>query len=139
MEMAAIVSIVDSFLFSLPGWRSIPCSGTGYFALGGKVTKTPPGFPRTPICPIGRHQGRFPVATEILPGRWPLVIGAVVYPLRLTALGLRGVSFWEAGTKAGPKDVCSSSVKIRKIYPFKRATAEAGRAARRRSDARRDR
>ena len=26
----------------------------GYFALGGKVTKTPPGFPRTPFCPIGR-------------------------------------------------------------------------------------
>ena len=65
-----------------------PCSGTGHFALGGKVTKTPPGFPRTPFCPIGRLQGRFPVATEFLPGRWPLVIGAEVYPLRLTALGL---------------------------------------------------
>ena len=60
--------------------RDIPCSGTGYFAIGGKVTKTPPGFPRTPICPIGRHQGRFPVATEILPGRWPLVIGAALCP-----------------------------------------------------------
>ena len=28
----------------------------GYFALGGKVTKTPPGTPRTPFSPIGRRQ-----------------------------------------------------------------------------------
>ncbi len=30
-------------------FRGIPCSGTGYFALGGKVTKTPPGTPRPPM------------------------------------------------------------------------------------------
>ena len=71
---------VEHAFISPSGWLNIPCSGTGYFALGGKVTKTPPGFPRTPICPIGRHQGRFPVATEILPGRWPLVIGAALCP-----------------------------------------------------------
>ena len=120
-------------------FRGIPRSGADYFALGGKVIKTPPGTPRTPFCLIGRLPGRYPVATETLPGRWPLVIGAVVYPLRLTALGLRGVSFWEGGTKGVPKDVCSSSVKIRKIYPFKRATAEARQAARRRSAPRRTR
>ena len=74
-------------------FKGIPRSGADYFALGGKVIKTPPGTPRTPFCPIGRLQGRYPVATETLPGRWPLVIGAVVYPLRLTALGLRGASF----------------------------------------------
>ena len=49
-----------------------------------------------------------------------LVIGAVSVSLRLTALVLIGVSYYA-------KNKC--------IYPFKRATAEAGRAARRRSDA----
>ena len=34
-----------------------------------------------------------PVATEILQGRWPLVIGLAVILLRLSALVLRGVSF----------------------------------------------
>ena len=52
-------------------FRDIPRSGAGYFALGGKVTKTPPGTPRTPICPIGRLQGRYPVATEILRAAGP--------------------------------------------------------------------
>ena len=51
--------------------RDIPCSGTGYFAHGGKVTKTPPGFPRTPFCPIGHYRGRYRAATEFLQGRWP--------------------------------------------------------------------
>ena len=111
-----------------------------YFSDAGKVGKSALGRPQPPfVCPIGRLPGRYPVATEFPLGRWPLVIGAVVYPLRLTALGLRGVSFWEAGTKAGPRDVCSSSVKSRWIYPFKRATAEAGRAARCRSAPRRTR
>ena len=53
-------------LFQSSGlFRGIPRSGAGYFAHGGKVTKTPPGFPRTPFCPIGRKQGGCPVATEI--------------------------------------------------------------------------
>ena len=71
---------------------NIPCSGTGHFALGGKVTKTPPGTPRSPFCLIGRYQRRYPVATELLQGRWPLVIGQASRELRLTALGLMGVS-----------------------------------------------
>ena len=76
-------------------FRGIPCSGTGYFALGGKVTKTPLGRPQTPfVCPIGRHQGRYPIATEIPLACWPLVIGAVGHELRLTALGLMVVSFF---------------------------------------------
>ena len=38
-------------------FRGLPSPGPwGYFALGGKVTKTPPGTPRTPFCPIGRQQ-----------------------------------------------------------------------------------
>ncbi len=49
----------------------IPRSGAGYFALGGKVTKTPPGAPRTPLCPIGRKQRRYRAATEIPRGLWP--------------------------------------------------------------------
>ena len=49
---------------SLGLFRGIPCSGTGHFALGGKVTKTPPGTPRTPFCPIGHYRGRYRAATE---------------------------------------------------------------------------
>ena len=45
-----------------------PC---GYFALGGKVTKTPLGAPQTPFCPIGHQQGRYRAATEILRLRLP--------------------------------------------------------------------
>ena len=32
----------------------------GYFAIGGKVTKTPPGTPRTPFFPIGRSKVLIP-------------------------------------------------------------------------------
>ena len=36
------------------------------------------GIPQTPVfCPIGLYRRRYRAATEILPGRWPLVIGAV--------------------------------------------------------------
>ena len=46
-------------------FRGLPSPGPrGYFALGGKVTKTPPETPRTPFSLIGRLQGRNPVATE---------------------------------------------------------------------------
>ena len=93
VEMAAIVSIVDSFLFSLSGWRGIPCSGTGYFALGGKVTKTPPGRPRTPFfTQSDTIRGDTGQPLKYLFASGSLVIGAVGYVLRLTALGLKGVS-----------------------------------------------
>ena len=99
--------------------KNIPCSGTGYFALGGKVTKTPPGFPRTPICPIGCLQGRYPVATEFLPGRWPLVFGAEIYPLRLTALVLRGFAvFLLSKTHVLPKEAGNSSQKKDSSVPL---------------------
>ena len=82
-------------------FRDIPRSGAGYFALGGKVTKTPPGTPRTPICPIGRYQGRHPVATEFLLGLRPPRNRSVSVPLRLSPLGLRVISFLLAGACAG--------------------------------------
>ena len=64
-----------------------------YFSDAGKVGKSAPGRPRPPfVCPIGRLQGRYRVATEFPLGRWPLVIGAVLHELRLTALGMMGVS-----------------------------------------------
>src|SRR5699024_5808772 len=52
-------------------------------------------------CLIGLYQGRYRVATEILPGRWPLVIGAGGYGLRLTALESRAISF------LGDESLCS--------------------------------
>ena len=65
-----------------------------YFSDAGKVGKSATGRPRPPfVCPIGRLQGRYRVATEFPLGRWPLVIGAVLHELRLTALGMMGVSF----------------------------------------------
>ena len=73
----------------IPG---LPGPDPGDFLYAQKVTKKAPGTPRTPICLIGWYQDRYRAATEILPGRWPLVIGAVGIPLRLTALGLIGVS-----------------------------------------------
>ena len=53
-------------------FRGLPSPGPrGYFALGGKVTKTPPETPRTPFSLIGRLQGRNPVATEFPRGLRP--------------------------------------------------------------------
>ena len=55
----------DTFI-SIPVFlRIFRAVSAGYFALGGKVTKTPPGMPRTPLYPIGHKQWRGPVATEI--------------------------------------------------------------------------
>ena len=51
--------------------------------------KTAGETPDPHFCPIGRHQGRCTVATEFLPGRWSLVIGAVSILLRLSPLGMR--------------------------------------------------
>ena len=71
-------------LFQSSGlFRGGPRSGAGYFALGGKVTKTPPGFPRTPFCPIGRSQVRTaqPLKRHFL----HLICGGYLVQLRLTA------------------------------------------------------
>ena len=58
-----------------------------------KWAEKPLGRPQAPtFCLIGRYQRRYPVATELLQGRWPLVIGAEGVRLRLTALGLMVVS-----------------------------------------------
>ena len=59
--------------------------------------KTAGETPDPHFCPIGRHQGRCTVATEFLRGRWPLVISAVGYALRLTALGLRAAALYFCG------------------------------------------
>ena len=69
---------------------NIPCSGTGYFALGGKVTKTPPGRPRTPFfTQSDTIRGDTGQPLKYLFASGSLVIGAVGIPLRLTALGMR--------------------------------------------------
>ena len=48
----------ETLFISIPVFlRIFRAVSAGYFALGGKVTKTPPGRPRSPIiCLIGRHQ-----------------------------------------------------------------------------------
>ena len=56
----------ETLFISIPVFlRIFRAVSAGYFALGGKVTKTPPGMPRTPLDPIGHKQWRGPVATEI--------------------------------------------------------------------------
>ena len=109
----------------------------GYFFLAGKVPKRAPGRPWTPsFCLIGHYQGRCPVATEM-----PLC-------LRFPRNWCGGYLTLPDGPRANRCFlVCSN----RYIYPFKpvgpylltppaaesnedRATAEAGREARRRSD-----
>ena len=76
-------------------FRGIPCPGTGYFALGGKVTKTPPGTPRTPFfvqsVGIGFGTGQ-PLKYLFASGFF--VIGAVRHALRLSALESMVVSFF---------------------------------------------
>ena len=109
-----------------------------YFSDAGKVGKSALGRPQPPfVCPIGRLQGRYPVATEFPLGRWPLVIGAEGILLRLTALVLRAVSFLGGRKQSVFHRRRQLNAEIRFACPFNRATAEVGRAARRRSDARR--
>ena len=74
--------------------RKIPRLGAGYFALGGKVTKTPPApfgpdhrFSQSDIC---KRDARLPLKYLFAFGL--LVIGATIYELRLTALVLGVVS-----------------------------------------------
>ena len=74
---------------------------------------------RTPFCLIGRLPGRYPVATEFPLGRWPLVIGAVVYPLCLTALGLRGV-FLGGGNQSGSKRCLQLVSENQENLPFQK-------------------
>ena len=71
--------------------------------------------------------------------RWILVIGAASYVLRLSALVMRGISVFLSKIYLLPQNPGSSSRKTRWRYPFNRATAEAGRETRRRSDPRRTR
>ena len=75
------------------GFRGLRAPASrGYFALGGKVTKTPPGTPRTQFLHNRTPAGIFCAATEIPQACWPLVIGLVGILLRLTALGLWVIS-----------------------------------------------
>ena len=64
-----------------------------YFSCAGKVGKSAPGRPRPPsVCLIGHLQGstRLPLKYLFAPGF--LVIGAVLHELRLSPLGLMGIS-----------------------------------------------
>ena len=106
--------------------RGLPSPGPR-FASGGPTFgrpkvggKTAGETPDPLFCPIGRLQGGCPVATEFPQG---------LRPPRNRCGALRT-------SPDGPRDdgcffVCNDGY----IYPFKRATAEAGRATRRRSDA----
>ena len=88
-----ILSEEGSFecLFISPsGWV---CSAGLLFQRGKSRQKRAGETPDPPLYYlIGRYQRRYPVATELLQGRWPLVIGAEGVRLRLTALGLMVVS-----------------------------------------------
>ena len=79
---------------NLTGWA---CSAGLLFRHGKSRQKRAGETPAPSFCPIGQYQGRYPVATEFPLGRWPLVIGAVLHELRLTALGMRVVSFLGEG------------------------------------------
>ncbi len=66
-----------------------------------------------------------PVATEHLPGLWPLVTGGAVISLRLTALGLKDFTVFSDGTReVFHRSRQFSRKETRFAYPFKRATAE---------------
>ena len=67
-----------------------------------------------------------PVATEHLPGLWPLVTGGAVILLRLTALVLKDFTVFSDGTReVFHRSRQFSRKETRFAYPFKRATAEA--------------
>ena len=77
----------------------VPRSGAGYFALGGKVTKTPPApfgpdhrFAQSDAC---KGDARLPLKYLFASGSF--VIGAAGIRLRLTALEMRDVSFFLVG------------------------------------------
>ena len=94
---------------------------------------------QTPVvCLIGLYQGRYRAATEILPGRWPLVIGAGGYGLRLTALVLRDISFFACKNRSVSHRRMQFVIELSCICPFKRASAEAGPDTRHRPDPRRN-
>ena len=87
-------------LFQSSGlFRGVPRSGAGHFALGGKVTKTPPApfGPDHRIVQSDACKGDTRLPLKYCGASGSLVIGAVSVRLRLTALGLRGGSFLLAG------------------------------------------
>ena len=63
------------------------CSA-GLLFLRGKVAKTPPGTPRTPLFSNRTPAEKYCAATETPQGPWLLVIGQVENELRLSALGM---------------------------------------------------
>ena len=66
-----------------------------YFSFAGKVGKSAPGRPRSPIFYlIGRLQGKNQLPLNFCEAAGLLVIGAVFHGLRLTALESRAVSFF---------------------------------------------
>ena len=90
--MAEAEGVAAYWLSGLPG------PDPGNFLYAQKVTKKAPGTPRTPLfCPIGLYQNRYRAATEIPLACWSLVIGAVVYRLRLTALGMKDCGLYLIG------------------------------------------
>ena len=116
----------------------VPRSGAGYFALGGKVTKSPPGTPRAPfICPIGRLQRGCPVATEIPLGRRPPRNRCGGYPTSAVAPRAEGCFFFAGeNLRSFKKGAGSSTENPSFACPFKRPSGKVGQDTRRRSDAR---
>ena len=110
-----------------------------YFSDAGKVGKSALGRPQPPfVCPIGRLQRRYRAATEI-----PLCLrlprnrcgGSRTSPDGPRAEGC--FFFWGGRKQSVFHSRRQLNAEIRFACPFNRATAEVGRAARRRSDARR--
>ncbi len=141
-----------SSLFSVLWLPGLPAPDPGNFLYAQKVTKKAQGDPDPFFLQSDAPKIGYPVATEFLQGRWPLVIGAVRIGLRLTALGMRVVSFWLAELGAFSITVGEPTQKPKFACPFEpvgpyplappvadinegRATAETGQEARRRSDA----
>ena len=137
-------------LFMLPPG---PARASRLLLFGGLVLSDGPGEPRGRFCSAGPIFGRpkmgekgasllwagpplffltglgltcRSVATEHLPGLWPLVTGGAVILLRLTALVLKDFTVFSDGTReVFHRSRQFSRKETRFAYPFKRATAEA--------------
>ena len=83
------ISEVSRFGLRFPG---LPGPDPGNFLYAQKVTKKAPGDPDPFFLQSDAPKIGYQVAIEIPLAYWPLVIGAVVVHLCLTALGLIGTS-----------------------------------------------
>ena len=98
------------------GFRGYPPRTPGNFLYAQKVTKKAPGTPRTPVYPIGRLLGRYPVATEF-PDVPRNRCGG--YPTSPDGPRAEGCFFFVSGSLGGSNNRRQFDIEIRFAYPFK--------------------